>query len=101
MNPRTGAGAASPTSMYPHLMKSGPAAAVWAILDTVVDDYVPACSKASRKTSRTSSARCSPARKTFTEQIYMLKEEINDVYRAVHPLLGPFRTSSSAGASNL
>ena len=41
---------------HPHLLKSGPAAAVWAILDTIVDDYGPV---------------------------------INDVYRAVHPLLTP------------
>jgi magnesium transporter len=46
--------ARSHLEQYPHLLRSGPAAAVWAILDTVV----------SKRTSRGSSARCSRARRT-------------------------------------
>ena len=73
---------------HPHLLKSGPAAAVWAILDTVVDDYGPVVDGLEEDIDQMEHAMFAGGEK-LTEQIYVLKTEINDVYRAVHPLLTP------------
>ena len=81
---------------YPHLMKSGPAAAVWAILDTVVDDYVPVLEGLEEDIENLERTMFS-GEENLTEQIYVLKEEINDVYRAVHPLLGPLDVLERGG----
>ena len=72
----------------PHLLKSGPAAAVWAILDTVVDDYGPVIDGLEEDIDQMEHAMFA-GRENLTKQIYVLKTEINDVYRAVHPLLTP------------
>ena len=73
---------------HPHLLKSGPAAAVWAILDTVVDDYGPVVDGLEEDIDQMEHAMFAGG-ENLTEQIYVLKTEINDVYRAVHPLLTP------------
>ena len=73
---------------YPHLVKSGPAAAVWAILDTVVDDYRPVVEDLERDVDAIERAIFA-GREDLTEQIYELKGEIGEIYRAVHPLLAP------------
>jgi magnesium transporter len=73
---------------YPQLMKSGPAAAVWAILDTIVDDYRPVLDGLEVNVEDIERAIFG-REENLTEQIYVLKREINDVYRAVHPLLEP------------
>ena len=73
---------------YPHLAKTGPAAAVWAILDTVVDDYQPVVDGLESDIEETERAIFS-GREDLTERIYELKQEITDFYRTVHPLLPP------------
>lgn len=73
---------------YPHLAKTGPAAAVWAILDTIVDDYAPVVDGLENDIEETERAIFS-GREDLTERIYELKQEITDFYRAVHPLLPP------------
>ena len=73
---------------YPHLARTGPAAAVWAILDTVVDDYQPVVDALERDIEDTERDIFS-GREDLTERIYELKQEITDFYRAVHPLLPP------------
>lgn len=73
---------------YPHLMRSGPAAAVWAILDTVVDDYRPVLEGLEEDIDGVEQAIFA-GKENLTEEIYELKQEINEVYRAVHPLLAP------------
>ena len=72
----------------PHLLKSGPAAAVWAILDTIVDDYSPVLDGLEEDIEAVERAIFA-GKESLTEQIYLLKQEINEVYRAVHPLLAP------------
>jgi magnesium transporter len=81
---------------YPHLMKSGPAAAVWAILDTIVDDYGPVLEGLEEDIEDVEHAIFA-GEESLTERIYQLKEEINDVYRAVHPLLGPLDVLERGG----
>jgi magnesium transporter len=73
---------------YPHLARTGPAAAVWAMLDTVVDDYAPVVDGLEGDIEDTERAIFS-GQEDLTERIYELKQEIADFYRAVHPLLPP------------
>ena len=73
---------------YPHLARTGPAAAVWAILDTVVDDYQPVVAALERDIED-AERDIFAGREDLTERIYELKQEITDFYRAVHPLLPP------------
>jgi magnesium transporter len=73
---------------YPQLLKSGPAAVVWAILDTIVDDYGPVLDGLESDIEDIEQAIFA-GREDLTEQIYLLKQEINELYRAVHPLLAP------------
>jgi magnesium transporter len=81
---------------YPHLVRSGPAAAVWAILDTVVDDYGPVLEGLEEDIEDVEHAIFA-GEESLTERIYQLKEEINEVYRAVHPLLGPLDVLERGG----
>jgi magnesium transporter len=73
---------------YPELARTGPAAAVWAILDTVVDDYQPVVDGLESDIEDTERAIFA-GQPDLTERIYELKQEIADFYRAVHPLLPP------------
>ena len=54
-------------------------------------------SKGSSATSRRSSTRCSRARAAPTHRIYLLRREVTDFYRAVHPLLGPAAAITQGG----
>jgi magnesium transporter len=72
----------------PALLKSGPAAVVWGILDAVVDDYMPVVEALEREIEDVERAIFA-RRENLTERIFDLKSEINQVYRAAHPLLGP------------
>jgi len=72
----------------PQLLEAGPHAALWAILDKVVDDYAPVVEALERDIEdieRTVFAAASAP----TERIYLLRREVTDFYRAVHPLLTP------------
>jgi magnesium transporter len=73
---------------HPELLKSGPAAVVWGILDTVVDDFGPVLEGLEREIDDVERAIFS-GREELTEQIYLLKRDVNDVYHAMHPLLAP------------
>jgi magnesium transporter len=73
---------------HPELVRSGPAAAVWAILDTVVDDYKPVVEGLEEDIDQVEGAIFA-GEEGLTERLYLLKTEINEVYRAVHPLLAP------------
>jgi magnesium transporter len=72
----------------PELLKSGPAAVVWGILDSVVDDYRPVAEALERDIEDVERVIFAGAEDP-TERIYLLKSEVSDLYRAVHPLLEP------------
>jgi magnesium transporter len=72
----------------PELLKSGPAAVVWGILDAVVDEYRPVAEALERDIEAVEQGIFAD-RKDSTERIYFLKREVSDFYRAVHPLLEP------------
>jgi magnesium transporter len=78
------------------LLKSGPATVVWGILDALVDDYGPVVEGLERDiedVERTIFADRADA----TERIYFLKQEVGELYRAVHPLLEPLARVQQGG----
>jgi magnesium transporter len=80
----------------PDLLKTGPAAVVWAILDTVIDDLQPVVEELENDieaVEHTIFADHADA----TARIYELKQQVNHLYRAVHPLLAPLE-AMEAGA---
>lgn len=70
----------------PELLRVGTAAAVWAILDTVVDGYAPVIGEVERDIEELEGTVFSGA-VAPTERIYFLRREVSNFYRAVHPLL--------------
>ncbi len=69
------------------LIQHGTGAVLWAILDRIVDDYVPVIEGLEEDVDQVEETVFggSPA---ATERIYRLRGEVTDFYRAVHPLLG-------------
>ena len=72
----------------PELVRRGPAAVVWGILDTVVDDYSPVVEAIEAEIESLDQAIFGGT-EDLTERIYHLKRQVNEVYRAAHPLLAP------------
>jgi len=73
---------------YPELLKAGPAAVVWGILDMVIDDYAPVVEALESEVEEIEHSIFA-GEDGLTERIYLLKTEINELYRALHPLLAP------------
>ena len=73
---------------HPDLLSDGPAAVLWAIVDTIVDDYVPVIEGLDRDVEEVEATVFSGATAP-TERIYLLRQEATEFYRAVHPLLAP------------
>jgi magnesium transporter len=80
----------------PELLSEGPGAALWAILDKVVDDYAPVVEGLENDVEGVEETvfRGTAA---ATERIYKLRRQVTDFYRAVHPLLAPLE-SLAAGS---
>jgi magnesium transporter len=78
------------------LLKLGPAAVVWAIIDQVVDDYLPVTEGIDDDVEEVEQAVFDEASEP-TERIYFLKREVIEFHRAVWPLLAPLE-SIVAGA---
>jgi magnesium transporter len=76
----------------PDLMKLGPAAVVWAIVDQVVDDYQPVVQGIDDDIEEVEQAVFNPEDAAPTERIYFLKREVIEFHRAVWPLLGPLES---------
>src|SRR5437588_7687103 len=72
----------------PELLKEGPIAGLWAILDKIVDDYAPVVEGLERDVEEVE-ATVFGGSAAATERIYKLRREVTEFYRAVHPLLGP------------
>ena len=73
----------------PDLLKMGPAAAVWAILDKVVDDYGPVTDGIDDDIEEVETDVFDDSSPAPTARIYRLKREVIEFHRAVYPLLGP------------
>jgi magnesium transporter len=72
----------------PHLLEEGPASVLWAIIDKIVDDYAPVVEGLEEDIEQVERLVFSGAAAP-THRIYLLRREVTDFYRAVHPLLGP------------
>jgi magnesium transporter len=70
----------------PELLEAGTAAVLWAILDKVVDDYLPVVEGLENDIEEVEATVFSGAAAP-TERIYFLRREVSDFYRAVHPML--------------
>jgi magnesium transporter len=81
-------GARQRLEQRPELLQEGPAAALWAILDKIVDDYAPVVEGLEGDVEQVEATVFSGSA-AATERIYKLRREVTDFYRAVHPLLGP------------
>ena len=80
---------------FPDLLCQGPAAAVWAILDKIVDDYEPVIAGLENDVEEVEVAVFGD-NDDQTRRIYFLRRELADFYRAVHPLLQPLELLVSA-----
>jgi magnesium transporter len=76
----------------PDLMKLGPAAVVWAIVDQVVDDYEPVVAGIDDDIEEVERSVFDPDAPAPTERIYFLKREVIEFHRATWPLLGPLES---------
>jgi magnesium transporter len=68
------------------MLREGPAAAVWAVMDKVVDDYEPVMAGIENDVEEVE-VDVFGERNDETKRIYFLRRELAEFYRAVHPLL--------------
>jgi magnesium transporter len=71
---------------HPELLNLGPAAAVWAVMDKVVDDYEPVVQGIENDVEEVEAAVFESGGDQ-TRRVYFLRRELAEFYRAVHPLL--------------
>lgn len=71
---------------HPALLTLGPAAAVWAVMDKVVDDYGPVLEGIENDVEEAEEAIFETAGDE-TRRIHSLRRELAEFYRAVHPLV--------------
>ena len=71
------------------LLGSGPGAVVWAIVDKVVDDYVPVVAGVDQDIGEIEEQVFSDSRHNHAERIYKLKREVLEFHAATVPLLDP------------
>src|SRR4051812_2086869 len=80
----------------PQLLEEGPASVLWAIVDKIVDDYAPVVEGLETDITEVEhtvfAGSVAP-----TQRIYLLRREVTDFYRAVHPLLGPAAAITQGG----
>jgi magnesium transporter len=72
----------------PDLVRQGPAAAVWAVLDKVVDDYLPVVAGIENDIEEVED-EVFKQEGNPTQRIYFLKREVIEFHRAAAPLLTP------------
>ena len=80
-------GARQRLEQRPELLAEGSGAALWAILDAVIDGYKPVVTEVGYDIDQIEATVFAGA-SAPTERIYSLRREATGFYRAVHPLLG-------------
>jgi magnesium transporter len=73
----------------PDLLRCGPGAALYAIVDRIVDDYVPVIAGLDRDIREVEGEVFSHSRSNPAERIYKLKREVLELHDAVAPLVDP------------
>jgi magnesium transporter len=84
----------------PELLEAGPAAAVWAILDKVVDDYAPVVDGIDNDITEVETEIFTD-RADSTQRIYFLKREVIEFHHATSPLLLPLESLERGAFPNL
>jgi magnesium transporter len=84
----------------PELLRIGPAAAVWAVMDKVVDDYQPVVEGLENDVEEVEEAVFAGTGDQ-TRRIYFLRRELAEFYRAVHPLLAALDRLESRTRSDI
>lgn len=79
----------------PDLVAVGPAAAAWAILDKVVDDYEPVTAGIENDIAEVENEIFAARDVDATRRIYFLRREVIEFHRAVQPLIGPLESLES------
>ncbi|MFN2540411.1 MAG: magnesium and cobalt transport protein CorA [Mycobacteriales bacterium] len=74
---------------HPELLATGSGSVLWAVVDCVIDGYAPVVEGLERDIEEVEATVFSGAPAPI-ERIYLLRREVTDFYRAVHPLLAPF-----------
>ncbi len=75
----------------PELLREGPVAVAWAVLDKVVDDYQPVVEGIDNDIVEVES-EVFTTESNVTQRIYFLKREVIEFHHAVFPLLIPLET---------
>jgi magnesium transporter len=75
----------------PDLLRLGPSSALWAVLDKVVDDYIPVVDAIEDDIEEVEKDVFNDNIPAPTQRIYNLKREVIEFHRAVWPLLAPLR----------
>ncbi len=73
----------------PELLRCGPGAVLWAILDHVVDDYLPVLEGLEQDIDQVENDVFSSVKENPAERIYFLKRELMEFLRGVRPLRDP------------
>jgi magnesium transporter len=81
----------------PDLLAQGAASAVWAVLDKVVDDYIPVADAIEDDVEEVEKDVFDDDIPAPTARIYNLKREVIEFHRAVWPLLNPLETLEQGG----
>jgi magnesium transporter len=76
----------------PELLAEGPAAVAWAVLDKVVDDYLPVVAGIDNDIQEVEEEVFAGRSGNSTQRIYFLKREVIDFHHAVFPLLTPLES---------
>ena len=81
----------------PDLLRLGSTSAVWAVLDKVVDDYIPVVDAIEDDIEEVETQVFDDDIPAPTQRIYHLKREVIEFHRAVWPLLSPLGTLEQGG----
>jgi magnesium transporter len=81
----------------PDLLGLGAASAIWAVLDKVVDDYIPVVDAIEDDIEEVEKDVFDDDIPAPTARIYNLKREVIEFHRAVWPLLSPLGTLEQGG----
>ena len=76
----------------PELLAEGPASVAWAVLDKVVDDYLPVVAGIDNDIQEVEEEVFAGRAGDSTQRIYFLKREVIDFHHAVFPLLAPLES---------
>lgn len=83
----------------PHLLEHGPTAVAYSVCDRIVDGYDSVAGELEVDVDEVEESVFSPGRTRDSKRIYVLKREVAEVRRAVHPLKLPMQRFAAASYS--